>query len=172
MLIVSVSFWCYIALFFILFKPYMCLAFHFYCRNGNIFPDNQQIIIHSENSLKHQDGKCSWAGHARVVQLFPWRGEGCAVEGGMWEESVDRAGISDPADGAARSEAWLPRQRTSVSGRLNGCLNTQRCVNKGQLTPRRQEGANVYSSSVTRFDGNIKLQSGILQIILIPLCQC
>lgn len=49
----------------------------------------------------------------------------------MWEESVDRAGISDTADGAARSEAWLPRLRTSVSGRLNGCLNTQRCVNKG-----------------------------------------
>lgn len=62
----------------------------------------------------------------------------------MWEESGDRAGFSDPADGAARSEAWLLHQRTSVSGRLNGCLNTQRCVNKGQLTPRGHEGANVY----------------------------
>lgn len=89
----------------------------------------------------------------------------------MWEESVDRAGSSDPADGAARSEAWLHRQRTSVSGRLNGCLNTQRCVNKGQLTPRGQEGANVNSPSVTCFCGNIKLQTSNLQIVLIPLCQ-
>lgn len=90
----------------------------------------------------------------------------------MWEESVDRAGISDPADGAARSEAWLPRQRPSVSGRLSGCLNTQRCVNKGQLTPRGQEGANVYSRFAICFNGNIKLQTSHLQMILIPLCQC
>lgn len=66
----------------------------------------------------------------------------------MWEESVDRAGFSDPADRAARSEAWLPHQRTSVSGRLNGCLNTQRCVKEGQLTPGGQEGANIYSRAV------------------------
>lgn len=43
------------------------------------------------------------------MQLFPLRSEGCAAEGGTWEGSVDRAGIGDPADGAARSEAWLPR---------------------------------------------------------------
>lgn len=157
---------------FIQFKPNMCLCFHFHCRYRYICPDNQQIIIHSENPLKRQDGKCSWASHARVVQLFPWKSEGCVVEGGMWEESVDRAGISDPADGAARSEAWLPHQRPTVSGRLNGCLNTQRCVNKGELTPRGQEGANVYSHSVTCFSGNIKLQTSHLQIMLIPLCQC
>lgn len=166
------SFGSYMAPPFILFKPYVCLAFRFYCRYGHICTENQQIIIHSENALKHHDGKCSWAGHARVVQLFPWRNEGGAVEGGMWEESVDRAGISDPADGAARSEAWLPRQRTSVSGRLNGCLNTQRCVNKGQLTPRGQEGSNVYSRSVTCFSGNIKLHTNNLQVILIPLHRC
>lgn len=86
----------------------------------------------------------------------------------MWEGSVDRAGIGDPADGAARSEAWLPRQRTSVSGRLNGCLNTQRCVNKGQLTPREQEGANVSSRSATCFSDNIKVQTNNPQIIAIP----
>lgn len=65
--------------------------------------------------------------------------------GWEWEASGDRAGFSDPVDGAARSETWLLHQRTSVSGRLNGYLNTQRCVNKGQLTPGGQEGANIHS---------------------------
>ena len=44
---------------------------------------------------------------------------------------------------------WLLHQRTSVSGGLNGCLNTRRCVNKGHLTPVGQAGANVHSHVVT-----------------------
>lgn len=80
----------------------------------------------------------------------------------MWEASGDRAGFGDPVDGAARSEARLLHQRTSVSGRLNGCPNTQRCVNKGQLTPGGQGGSNVYSHKVTcchRSTGNLKLNT-------------
>lgn len=73
----------------------------------------------------------------------------------MWEVSGDRAGFSDPVDGAARSEAWLLHQRTSVRGRLNGCLNTQRCVNKGQLTMGGQEGPDVYSHTVTCYHESI-----------------
>lgn len=53
----------------------------------------------------------------------------------MWEVSGDRTGFSNPVDGAARSQAWLLLWRTSMSGRLNGCLNTERFTNKGQLTP-------------------------------------
>lgn len=89
------------------------------------------------------------------------------MEGGTWEESVDRAGFSDPADGAARSEAWLPHQRTSVSDRLNACLNTQRCVKKGQLTPRGQEGANVCSRTVNWQHQN-PIYPSIVQIFLVP----
>lgn len=127
----------------------------------------------------HTGGKCSWAGHARGVQLFPWRSEGCVVEGGTWEESVDRAGFSDPADGAARSEAWLPHQRTSVSGRLNGCLNTQRCVKEGQLTPGGQEGASLYSRAVNWQHQNLDVFWSFLQILLLCIniyasagCEC
>lgn len=48
------------------------------------------------------------------------------VEGGeMWEASGDRTGFNNAEDGAARSQARLLHWRTSVSGRLNGCLNTQ-----------------------------------------------
>jgi len=56
-------------------------------------------------------------------------GLGCVCGGGgggavLWEASGDRARFSDPVDGAARSEEWLLYSRTSVSGRLHGCLNT------------------------------------------------
>lgn len=51
----------------------------------------------------------------------------------LWEVSGDRTGLSNTADGATRSQTWPLHQRTCVSGRLNGCLNTHRLVNKGQI---------------------------------------
>lgn len=91
------------------------------------------------NTHKHRSGKYSWAGHAWREQLFPWQCESSAPVGWGWEQSGDRPGFSNAVDGAARSQAWLLHWRTSVSGRLNGCLNTERLVDKGHLAPGRQE---------------------------------